>query len=280
MYKFIFIVFLTCFIKIGSQAQGKIDSSGISLQKLAVAIQEGTIISNRFKADSIFTRNLVQVLKTPFSFNFRFDSLIAIKQIVSPDKAFKIFSWQLDLGDGTYRQRAALQFPSSDGALRLLPLFDNSDFIVTPTKGVNNRKNWIGAIYYDIIPTAYKNQTYYTLLGYDEFNLTVSRKIIEVIHFEHDEPIFGGDFFNYPPDETYPSAPVDRFLFTYKKGSNAYIRYDSETKHLILSELTSTDKDLKATSTLVPSGNEVYFEWKNGKWVMPASKASKNNKAH
>lgn len=266
------LVFLNCNLTISVQAQNLVDSAGIQLQKLARTLQEDTIASNRFKADSSLTRNLVQVLKAPYSYNFKFDSLTAVKQLIAPDKSFKLFCWQLDLGDGTYRQRAAMQLPTTDGSLKLLPFFDNSDFIVSPTKGINTRKNWMGAIYYEIIPTEYKNKTYYTLLGYDEFNLTLSRKIIEVIHFENNEPVLGGDFFSYPPDDTYPTAPVDRFIFTYKKGSNAYIRYDATTKHLILSELASTDKDLKATHTLVPSGKEVYFEWKNGKWSMSLTK--------
>jgi hypothetical protein len=65
-------------------------------------------------------------------------------------------------------------------------------------------------------------------------------------------------------------APIQRFVYTYKKGSNAYIRYEKETGKLILSELTSISNSLKDKSTLVPSGNEVYFIWDNGKWLMPS----------
>jgi len=261
-------------------AQTQVDSTGDALQKIASAIQSDTIIPNRFKLDSLVTRNLIQVLKHPNSFSFKFDSLKSIQHIEAPDHSFKLFCWQLDLGDGTYRQRAAMQLPTIDGTLKLLPFFDNSDFIEEPTKGVTDRRKWMGAIYYDIVLTEHNNQKYYTLLGFDEQNITTSRKIIEVIHFENNEPIFGGDFFSYPADDTYPTAPIDRFIYTYKKGSNAFIRYEQESKHLVLSELASTENNLKLSSTLVPSGNEVFFVWKNGKWMMTATKQSKNNKAH
>jgi outer membrane lipoprotein-sorting protein len=263
---------------VAASAQSSLDSTGKNLQKIAAGIQNDTVISNRFKQDSIFTRSLIQYLKQPNSFNNNLDSLVAIKHINAPDNSFKIFSWQLDLGDGTYRQRAAMQFPTADGSLKLLPFFDNSDFTDEPTKGINDRKKWIGAIYYDIILTEHNNQKYYTLLGYDENNLTTSRKIIEVLHFENNEPILGGNYFAYPPDETYPTAPVDRFIITYKKGSNAFIRYEPNQKQIVLSELASTEKNLKVASTLVPSGNEVFFTWKNGKWTMTPTKQLKTTK--
>ena len=33
--------------------------------------------------------------------------------------------------------------------------------------------------------------------------------------------------------------------------------------------LNSSCHNLKEKSTLVPTGDEVYFIWKNGKWIMP-----------
>jgi hypothetical protein len=255
-----------------SNGQISTDSTGISLQKLAIQIIEDSNFENRYIADSIFTRSFVKTLNTPYAFNFTFDSLKTVSQIISPDKKFKIFSWQLKLNDDTYLQRAALQMNTPDGKLKLLPFFDKSEIFDAPEIEICNRKKWMGAIYYDIVLTEYNNSKFYTLLGFDDFNNFTSRKIIEVIRFENDEPIFGGNYFVYPKDETYPDAPIERFVYNYKKGSNAYIKYNSESKQIILSELSSTNNDLKMKSTLVPTGNEVFFVWKNGKWVMPETK--------
>jgi hypothetical protein len=251
------------------------DSTGIQLQKLASRIQEDTILRNRLNADSIFTRALVQTLKNPYSFKYNFDSLTAIKHIISSDGRFKFFSWQLDLGDGTYRQRGAMQLPTNDGQLKLLAFFDNSDFVQNNTLGVYDRKKWIGAIYYDIIPLQYNGTTIYTLLGFDENNTTVSKKIIEVLRFENEEPILGGDFFKFPSDPTYPIGTIDRFIYNFKKGSNANIKYEKLQNRIMISELASTDNDLKNQETLVPSGNFKYFAWINNKWEL--SKKEENS---
>jgi len=257
------------FISINSSINGQsilnYDSTGTQLQKLASRIQEDTLLSYRLNADSIFTRALVQTLKSPYSFKYNFDSLTAIKHIISPDGRFKFFSWQVDLGDGTYRQRGAMQLPTKEGQLKLLPFFDNSDFIQNITLGVYDRKKWIGAIYYDIIPMEYNGKTIYTLLGFDENNTSVSKKIIEVLRFENEEPILGGDFFKFTPDPTYPIGTVDRFVYSFKKGSNAIIKYEKLQNRIILSELASTENDLKNQETLVPSGNFKYLAWINNK---------------
>jgi len=267
-----FILIWVLFISINSNIKGQsfysYDSTGIQLQKLASRIQEDTLLRNRLNADSIFTRSLVQTLKSPYSFKYTFDSLTAIKHIVSPDGRFKFFSWQVDLGDGTYRQRGAMQFPSNEGQLKLLPFFDNSDFVQNNTLGVFDRKKWIGAIYYDIIPMQYNDQTIYTFLGFDENNTSVSKKIIEVVRFDNDEPILGGDFFKFIPDPTYPIGTIDRFIYSFKKGSNAIIKYDKLQNRIMISELASTDNDLKKQETLVPSGNFKYFAWVNNKWEL------------
>ena len=264
----LFSIFLICTFQF-SNAQVSVDSNGIALQKLAIQILEDSNSENRYLADSIFTKFFVKTLKTPYSFNFTFDSLKSISQLVSPDKKFKIFSWHIKLNEDTFLQRAAIQLNTLDGKLKLLPFFDKSEMFDAPESEICNRKKWMGAIYYDIILTEYNNAKFYTLLGFDDYNNFTSRKIIEVIRFENDDPILGGNYFVYPPDETYSVAPVERFVYHYKKGSNAYIRYNSESKQITLSELSSTNSDLKMKSTLVPTGNEVFFVWKNGKWVMP-----------
>ena len=254
------------------------DSTGTQLQKLASRIQEDTILRNRLNADSIFTRALVQTLKSPYSFKYNFDSLTAIKHITSPDGRFKFFSWQVDLGDGTYRQRGAMQLPTQEGQLKLLPFFDNSDFVQNNTLGVYDRKKWIGAIYYDIIPLQYNGTSIYTLLGFDENNTSVSKKIIEVLRFENEEPILGGDFFKFPSDPTYPVGTIDRFIYNFKKGSNALIKYDKLQNRIMISELASTDNDLKKQETLVPSGNFKYFAWINNKWELSLKEENSNKK--
>ncbi|TSA59123.1 MAG: hypothetical protein D4R41_03265, partial [Sediminibacterium sp.] len=103
---------------------------------------------DRFRADSLFTRGLVQALKTPYSFGYSFDSLQTISCLYAPDSSFKIFTWQVMKDFSFYRQKGAIQMHTSDGSLKLYPLFDFSEYTDNPTDSVRTNSNWIGAVYY------------------------------------------------------------------------------------------------------------------------------------
>jgi len=263
---FSLLLILIGFVPVRSQSVNF--DKGLALQQIARQIQIDTSIKGKIYADSLFTRKLVSTLKNGFSFKYDFDSLTSIKIIKSPDDKFKIYTWQIDLGDGTYRQRGAIQMNTSEGNLKLFPLFDQSDFVANISLGVTDKNHWMGAVYYEIIPIETVNGKIYTLLGYDEYTVSISRKVIDILHFENGEPIFGGDYFTYPKDPCFPLGPVDRFVYQYKKGSNALIKYDPNRQVIVLSELTSIENDLSKPNTLVPSGDELFFKWVKDKWTL------------
>lgn len=274
MFKPLRHIFLFCFISLISlqlSAQS-INESIDSLNNKALLIHTDTTLQGRLVADSLFTKQLITLLRQFKSFSFDFSKMNAIKVIESPDHSFKIFTWHIELADGTYRQRGAIQINTGEHPLHLIPLFDQSDFTLTPERGLQDAKHWCGAVYYEIIPMQLNGQQVYTLLGYDEYTKGITRKIIEVMHFENGQPVFGGDNFRYPKDPTYPLMPCDRWVMQYKKGSNATIRWIAEQNSIEVSELTSTTNDWKDPSTWVPTGLFMIFQWKEGRWVMNPNK--------
>lgn len=274
MYKYYFTILFVGLLLIhpkqtfAQNVQKEIDAINV----IALQMHEDTTLQGRLRADSLFTKSLIQILKQPHSYAFDFSNMTAIKVIESPDHLFKIFTWHVELADGTYRQKGAFQFKTENGQLNLLPLFDQSDFTLTPERGIYDAKHWIGAVYYDMIRTEFNGQILYTLLGYDEYTKGITRKIMEVLHFENNTPIFGGDYFAFPKDPTFPLAPINRWVMSFKKGSNAAIRYIKASNTIEITELTSTTNDWKDPSTWVPSGLQYHFQFTNGKWTMRPEK--------
>ena len=221
---------------------------------------------NRFKADSIFTKYFVRALKTPFSFYFPFDSLQTISKLYPPDSSFRIFTWQLVVNDNLTRQHGAIQMKTADGSLKLFPLIDKSDVTINLADTMGNNKGWIGAVYYKLIQTRSSNQNYYTLLGYDENNIRSNRKIVEVLNFSNDEPVFGGRYFSFEED-TIPKPSQSRFIMEYKKSAGARLAYDDDMKMIIAEHLESETGEPKKKWTFIPDGDYEGFIWKNGKWI-------------
>jgi len=226
--------------------------------------------SQRFMADSIFIRMMVRALRTPNSFYYPFDSLETVSRIYAPDSSFRIFSWQFTRDEDYYRQRGAIQMRTNDGALKLYPLVDMSDFTTAPQDSIRIGNNWIGAIYYGIVEKTFNGKKFYTLLGFDDNNMRSTKKWIEVLSFDNQgRPIFGGPFFSVPTDNIKTSGSRQaRFVMEYKKDGRARMNYDKELDMIVYDHLISETNEPDRAYTMVPDGDYQGFKWANGRWIL------------
>lgn len=223
--------------------------------------------SRRFAADSIFIRMLVRLLRTPYSFEYPFDSLETVSRIYAPDSTFRIFSWQFNKDDNYFRQRGAIQVRTTNGSLQLYPLLDMSEFTTNPEDSVRTSSNWIGAIYYSIVKKTFNNKNYYTLFGFDDNNIRSTKKWIEVLTFDPaGKPLFGGPYFTLKDSNNVVHTP-NRFCLEFKKNGNARVNYDAEMDMIVYDHLTSEDNHPERKYTLIPDGDYEGFKWAGGKWV-------------
>ncbi|MEI6087394.1 MAG: hypothetical protein WCR66_07405 [Bacteroidota bacterium] len=274
MNKFIFLIIsIFGFFQIDAQQKKdplfqKIATIEAGIKDYSIAILNATEMVDRFRADSLFTRGLVQALKNPNSFYYPFDSLITISKLYAPDSTFRIFTWQVMKDFSSYHQKGAIQMRTKDGALKIFPLFDHSDYTEFPVDSVRDANNWIGAVYYNIVLKTFKGKNYYTLLGYDENNAKTTKKWMEVLTFDElGKPQFGGRFFDYPPDDIKPPQPAYRFCLEFKKQAGAKINYDPDIDRIIFAHLVSENGEIREKQSLIPYGSYEGFYWVNGKWV-------------
>ena len=237
-----------------------------SMKPEAIRIIQGINDFDRLKADSIFTRLMMRALVVKNSFFYRFDSLQTISQLYAPDSSFRIFTWQLVINDNVIRQHGAIQMRTDDGSLKRFPLIDKSDVTIHIADTIGNHKGWIGAVYYKIIQKKSFNKNYYTLLGYDENNIRSNRKIIEVLSFENDEPLFGARNFSFENDKDFKSS-ISRYIMEFKKDAGPRLTYDPELDMIIVEHLVSESNEPNKKWTYVGDGDYEGFKWLNGKWV-------------
>jgi hypothetical protein len=237
-----------------------------SLKGPALDIIQGRNTSDRFYADSNFTRLFIRALKTKNSFEYPFDSLVTISELYAPDSTFRIFTWQMVINENVIRQHGAIQMKTADGSLKLFPLIDKSDITQNVNDTIGNNLGWIGAIYYKIILTTYKNHNYYTLLGYDENNIRSTKKIIEVLNFVNGHPIFGGNYFSIENANTYQKS-MARYIMEFKKEASPRLAFDENLNLIVMEHLISETNQPNKKWTYIPDGDYEGFKWINGKWV-------------
>lgn len=238
-----------------------------SLKEFADSMINAYFPPDRFRADSNFVRGLVRALKIKNSFYYPFDSLITTSRLYAPDSVFRIITWQLKKDEYVYVQKGAIQLNTPDGSLKLFPLFDYSMYSAKPQDSVRTHNNWIGAIYYKVIAKEYRGKKYYTLIGFDEFNISSNKKWIEVLTFnERQEPVFGGPFFSFK-DDTLKRPTQARFSIEYKKEAAAMMNYDKEFDLIIFDHLISESDEPEKKNTYIPDGTYEGFKWEGGQWV-------------
>lgn len=234
--------------------------------KHAEQILFGIDAGARFRADSIFTRSLVQALKKPHSFHYPFDSLVSVSRLYAPDSTFRIITWHLPVSENSVRQHGAIQMRTTDGSLKLFPLIDKSDVMVNKDDTITNHLAWYGALYYRIVMKELNGQPVYTLIGFDENNIRSNIKVIEILQFKDGEPVFGAPYFRIVDDKIKPGN-ITRYLMEYKRGAGARLNYDVDFDMIVKEHLISETNEPHKKYTYIGDGDYEAFKWMDGKWT-------------
>lgn len=273
---FLIVCFFVCIcsVRVQAQKQGLPDKKFFarkedSLKIYADSMINGETAGKRFLSDSQFVRTFVRALVAPNSFYYSFDSLPTVSKLYPPDSSFRIFTWQLKKDEYMYYQKGAIQMKTTDGRLKLFPLFDASMFTGKPLDSVRTRKNWIGAIYYRIIQKTFNGKNYYTLLGFDDYTVSSNRKWMEVLSFDDQtgEPVFGGNVISFKDDTSKVKPVLNRFDIEYKKEARTMFNYNPDMDMIIYDHLISETEEPGKKETYIPDGDFEGFKWENGQWV-------------
>jgi hypothetical protein len=271
-----FMAALLLLVCVHAQAQKPAGANAQYLQTQEKALQAysaqmvfDTVVVNRFAADSAFIKTLVKALRTPFSFGYPFDSVKTVSKIYPPDSSFRIFTWELQRDESYFRQQGFIQIKTTDGSLKMYPLFDVSDYGGALTDSLRGPRNWVGALYYGMVLKEYQGKKYYTLFGLDDNDFITTRKWIDILTFDPNtgQPQFGAPIFDYKDDSIKAPQPAWRFLMEFKKDASARMVYDPALDMIIFDHLVSESGKLWQRQTLIPDGDYEGFKWSNGKWT-------------
>ncbi|WP_179413346.1 hypothetical protein HDF19_15330 [Mucilaginibacter sp. E4BP6] len=211
----------------------------------------------RQNANTMFVKTLVAALKVPNSFLFPFDSVKTVSILNSPDNRFRILSWHIMNDDGSYRFYGALQL-NTGGPLKLFPLVDYSPLLEHPEDSVTDNRKWYGAQYYKIIRVT-GDKSYYVLLGWKGYTVNSTKKVIEVLSFKNDKPVFGMEVFG--------TSKHTRIIFQYTRQASMLLKYVPEQDLIVFDHLSPPDdKSKKNPETFGPDLSYDGYKLINGRW--------------
>lgn len=214
----------------------------------------------RMNANKEFIQTLVKALKVPHSFNFSFDSVKSIKVLNAPDNRFRIFTWFMQYDDGSYRYYGTVQMNTGDKLL-MYPLGDYTPYMKHPEDTVTDNTKWYGAMYYKIIPVYTEQNPYYVLLGWKGNTVKSNKKVIDVITFRDNRPVFGHSVFDGNGKNR------KRVVFEYARQASMLLKYDAEKHLIVFDHLAPPDKKQKGKMEMYgPDLSYDGYRFKNGRW--------------
>lgn len=221
----------------------------------------GLVEEHRSAASVQMIKAFSKALRMPGAFEHPFDSLSSIAVLPSPDRAFRIFTWQLAYDNGTHRYFGVIQMAGKEP--QLFPLIDYSQFYENPDSVIVDHDRWIGALYYKIIPVKSGKQSFYTLFGWDANNVLSNKKVVEILWFDKDDrPKLG-----YPLFQLLKGKSPTRLIFEYKKDAIFSLTHIPEENMIYYDHLISLGgKPGDFKFDLVPDGTLEGLKWNKGKW--------------
>ena len=272
-----FILFFSypIFAQLSDQEKSYYSNLEDSLQKLQSKVFYSKKEANRFAANKEFLALWTFILKDEKSMLYPFDSLKKDVSILpSPDKKFRIITWDMRKEDQTYAYFGYIQVNNTKITKKgwfkkeatvqyeVYPLLDKSATVKTPENYVADPSKWFGMLYVNVIKS---DNDFYTLIGWDGNDRLIQRKFIDVLSFKTDgTPVFGKDVFKIP------GKFAKRVMFEYAGEVSMSLRYNDSRKQIIFSHLAPNTLDptrIGQYQYYGPDGSFDALSMKNGKWI-------------
>lgn len=248
-----------------AEDQSKLEVVEDTLGLLAYAMINDSIEENRFGAVRAFIPTLVQALKTPNSFQYRFDQLKTISIQYPADSTFRIFTWQLYVDKDTYRYYGAIQMNTTE--LELVPLRDRSfELNEDLEQAILEPDQWYGSVYYNLHAVGSGSEAYYLLFGFDGHEFFRKRKVVDVLRFVEGKPTFGAPVFVRETPNSLSTSTKNRLVLEYSATASVRCNYDPALDLLIFDHLETIGGTYGEGPVNIPDGTYEAYQLTDGKW--------------
>ena len=174
----------------------------------------------------------------------------------------RVISWNVELADRTQRYGGFVLTADEQGGYTTIPLEQDLRSGSWTANGRYANDHWPGAIYYDIVLTRHKKDTYFTLLGWDGADALVTRKIVEPLWVKRGRIRLGDRIL------VTPEGPANRMVLEYADDASVALRYEPENHRIVLDHLSPVAPHLKGVHSFY--GPDMTYDalvWGKGTWL-------------
>ena len=205
-------------------------------------------------------------LSIPGSFFYTWPELNMIGKLKSDDMQVNVFTWHIVKKDNSCVYHGILQYHVPTGRKKnqttVYLLTDKSASIKQPEKEELYPENWYGALYYSISTHTFRRKKWYTLLGYDFNNEFSNKKIVEIVQFNKNKPVFGETIIT-------ESGQVKRLIFEYSSNVVMTLRFDEKLQQIVFDHLAPVEPVFRGSYRFyAPDGSHDALRFSRGKFTL------------
>jgi len=233
-FKRFLIVFIFLFSVLGLNAQSKFENYEEALNLRFESLRLASSDSLKLSISQDIMVDLKKSLKKKGSFTYPFNKLENLGKVTSPDQQLRVFSWNYMLKNGDYRYFALL-LKKEGRKVELFELHQNLSVKESMTSKLSANQ-WLGALYYQIVPFTQKGNKLYLLLGWDGNNHRTSKKIIESLGFSKTgDPELGIPVINWR------GKRLSRVIFEYSKQVQMKLKFHEKGNYIVFDHLSPSE---------------------------------------
>lgn len=227
-------IFIALFILLNLQLRAT-EMSDLKTQFEAI-FQKNTD-TEKISASKDFRESLKQYLLERDAMNADLSDLKMYSEKEANGK-FRILNWNVPL---TYKNHYECLFvlPADDETYRIITCTNSRKDLSSVVNRGLSAKDWPGALYYEIVPLSKKDADKFVLLGWDGYNKTSTRKVLEVVTIGDRSVKFGANIF-----KEYDKS-IKRFVMEYRDDAIAGMTYDPKFKRVVFDHLSPPRPDLE-----------------------------------
>jgi len=228
------IVFAFSFFFLGLNAQSKFENSEQELESRFESLRGASCDSLKLSISQNIMLDLKETLRKKGSFTYPFNKLENLGKVTSPDQQLRIFSWNCILKNGSYRYFALL-LKKAGRKVELFELHQNLSVKESMTSKLSANQ-WLGALYYQIVPFTQNGNNLYLLLGWDGNKDRTSKKVIETLGFSKT-----GDTELGLPVINWRGKRLSRVIFEYSKQVQMKLKFHEKANYIVFDHLSPSE---------------------------------------
>ncbi|MDD4148424.1 MAG: hypothetical protein PHE33_00170 [Bacteroidales bacterium] len=232
-----------------------------SINQMLCSILQTKSDINKNELNAYLVGYFREFLETEESWSAEYDSVKYLGVLKSDDGKLRVFTWNLNYKDGSFKYFGFLQYKDKDNSYVFF-LDDKKQTDNELKRLYQTYSEWYGALYYEIITTKWNSRTFYTLIGWDGADFLINRKVVEVLTFDRrGMPEFGNKSFKLEKTVT------GRLIFEYADRATMLLRYNKQQNMIVLDHLSPPEAKYKGLYQYYgPDFSYDAFSFRAGRW--------------